>query len=369
MPETIVASELWRLELPLGRTVGDRSCAYDETGVLAVCLTTSAGHVGWGYGSSVWKGRFSCDAHYVQPMALLGEVRACFAAQWWQSLQDETPAATAWLRRSLRSTHTYLDAAVRMALWDLIAQSAELPLWRLLGGRTAAGQVRAYGSLLDFPLEDAEAAARARDFVRRGFFAVKAKAGGSALERDMRRLKSIRSAIGLEIELAIDANEAWDVDTAIDRISAFQAEGLDIAYVEDPLPREQVEQTAHLAAAIGVDVVGNDYLVEPQQFRRLMEQRAVQRLRPGADLDLVLRNAELADDYGVPMSFGNSMFEFNVHAAAAMPNVDRLEFSDLARNQLMQAPVWFENGIAFAPEVAGHGLVPRREVLEEFSRP
>lgn len=70
--------------------------------------------------------------------------------------------------------------------------------------------------------------------------------------------------------------------------------------------------------------------------------------------------------------FGNSLFDFNVHAAAVLPRVERLEFSDfpgLASNGCVRQPVRFGMGFARPPEMPGHGLDPCPDAFQEFSRP
>ena len=85
-------------------------------------------------------------------------------------------------------------------------------------------------------------------------------------------------------------------------------------------------------------------------------------------MDNVLQQAELSKTYGVPLIFGNSMFEINVHAACALPNVDRLEFSNVAWNGLVREPIRFENGFGIAPTKPGHGLDPNPAMLKEWAR-
>jgi L-alanine-DL-glutamate epimerase-like enolase superfamily enzyme len=173
-----------------------------------------------------------------------------------------------------------------------------------------------------------------KSFVSRGFTAVKVKVGRPTMEQDLRRLQVVWEAVGEDVEIAIDANEAWTCEEAIQRIQFFEREGLRVAYIEDPLPCTDVDGLAHLNAAIEPDVVGHDYILDPKELRRLMQRKAVSRLRVAADPDLALACADIALDFGVPLILGNSMFEFSVHAAVALPQVDRIEFSDLAWNHV-----------------------------------
>jgi len=354
MTVAITSYDLWRLEVPTGRVIGDNNCHYDSLDLVALRLRTAAGHEAWGYGETCWKGVFKMPAWYIQPMVSGAEMKAVFEREWLPRLPQTNH----------KTRFAYLDAAVRQALWDLRAQQAGLPLYQFLGGKPGGNRVRAYGSLLDFPLSEGEAVALAKRFVACGFTALKVKIGAENVERDIQRLHAIRNAVGTEIELTADANQIWDANTAIDRLRAIEASGIRLGYIEDPLPCTDVAGFAKLNRAVDIDVIGHDYASEPQQIRALLEAGGIERVRNGKDVDHSLAVAQLAREFGKPMIFGNSMFECNVHFACALPNVDRLEFSDLAWNELLQSPVKFENGFAIAPNVPGHGLKPKPGLLK-----
>ena len=282
-------------------------------------------------------------------MAALAEIRHEFARNVWPLLENKSPFQLKSQRPRLLAVYPYLATAIRMALWDLAAQLAEMPLYEFLGGSSAKKKVRAYGSGLDYQLSDEAATTVFRNFVRLGFTAVKVKVGGPDVRRDVNRLQLVRQIVGKDVEIAIDANEAWDCLEAIRRISLFQTEGIRLSYVEDPLPRADVEGMARLNASIEPDVVGHDYLTNSKELRHFLERKAFSRVRVNGDLDHAEACAELAMEFGTPLIFGNSMFELNVHPALALPHVDRIEFSDLAWNLLPKTPIRFEEGFALAP--------------------
>ena len=64
----------------------------------------------------------------------------------------------------------------------------------------------------------------------------------------------------------------------------------------------------------------------------------------------------------------NTLFEVGIHAAVALPNVERIEFADLGWNVLPEHPVRVEDGYMYAPDRPGAGLDPKPELLEELSR-
>jgi L-alanine-DL-glutamate epimerase-like enolase superfamily enzyme len=128
----IKAFDVWKLEVPLVRTVGDSNCHYDSLSVLAVCLRTDAGHSGWGYGECCSKGVFQKPAWYIQPMSALSVLKTAIEQQWWPRLEHRHPIEAWRGTRYHRSPYFFVNAALRMALWDLMAQEAELPLFQYL---------------------------------------------------------------------------------------------------------------------------------------------------------------------------------------------------------------------------------------------
>lgn len=357
------------MQLPAGRTIGDCTCHYDALDVLAIGLRTNEGHVGWGFGETVSEGIFAKPAPWITPMPSLDGIRWNFEKNIWPSLQARSPFQIRFRRPKLFSEQAYLHAALRIAVWDLMAKIVELPLYQLLGASPEQNRVRAYGSGLDFPLPEEAAVEIFKNFVRLGCTAVKVKVGHPDPNRDLRRLQAVREAVGNDVEIAIDANEAWNYEQALERIRFFQREGVSLSYVEDPLPRSDLEGLARLNSTAGLDVAGHDYILEKDEIRRFVARKAFARLRVGGEIDQALDCADIAEAYDIPLIFGNSLFELNVHAAVALPRVDRFEFSDLAWSVLPETPVQFEGGYAIAPNRCGHGLDPHPEKLKRYSNP
>ncbi len=322
--------------------------------------------VGLGYGEAIWLGTFQKDAYYIQPMRSHVAMQECFQQTIWPFLQDK-PASAAFesIASQTPLSERYLERAVEMALWDLVAKQKELPLYRLLGGQQKC--VPAYGSLLDYPMTDEEAVAKTAQYLNQGFRIIKVKIGADDPARDIARLKLIQEAAGPSIELTADANIAWDAKTTLLRLDAFAANGIELAYLEDPIPADQVEGYRLLAREAKIDLVAHDYINHLDQIRALLETGAISRIRSGNVNQAHIEGlVELSKEFNVGIIYGNSLFEMNVHPACGLPGTDRIEFSDIAWNALLEQPVRFEDGFAYAPEIPGHGLVIRDEALLEF---
>lgn len=376
MSTPIQSYSLYKLEVPTGRLIGDNNCAYESLDLVCLRLETSSGDIGWGYGECCWKGTFQKPAWYIRPMESLQALKDRFDATIWPLLHQRSPGEALdgfSLEGTQAASLTYLETAVRTALWDLRAKEAGLPLYQLLRGDREGpkvGKVKAYGSPLDFHLSDAAAVRKTQDFLEMGMQAIKVKIGATDGNRDVARLRLIRDAVPESVEITADANIAWTAAQTLERLEQFSKAGVTLGYLEDPLPPGDVEGFAALAKARpDVPIVAHDYIAEPDQLRRILDTGALSMIRLGKDVDYVRAGMKLAEEYGVGVIFGNSMFELNVHFACAFDGVDRLEFSDLAWNQLLIEPVRFESGMAIAPSVPGHGLTPNPVMLERWKQP
>src|SRR5205814_6906028 len=109
-------------------------------------------------------------------------------------------------------------ASIDVALWDLAARRANVPLFMLLGG--AQDRVRLYNTHVGWLNRDLdEMVALSMEAVERdGFTALKLKVGKPDAEEDRERVAKVREAVGRETTLMVDANQSWTIDTAITRI-------------------------------------------------------------------------------------------------------------------------------------------------------
>ena len=124
-----------------------------------------------------------------------------------------------------------IKSAFDMALYDLLAQKAGLPLYQLLGG----GNTREiYTDMTVYLGTPARMAEQALEYKNEGFPTIKVKLGTSE-EEDIERIRAIREAIGNEIPLRIDANQGWDTVTAIKVLKALEQFNID--HCEEPIPK------------------------------------------------------------------------------------------------------------------------------------
>jgi L-alanine-DL-glutamate epimerase-like enolase superfamily enzyme len=167
----------------------------------------------------------------------------------------------------------------------------------------------------------------------------------------------------------IDANEAWSPSEAIRRLHAYRRAGLEFLWVEDPCLRFDFDGLREIMRAVPFTLVNTGEYLGLSDKRRLIEAGAVGMLNIHGHITNSLRAAWLAGEHGLPVSIGNTNFEVGVHLAAALPGGPWLEYSFPNWNELVETPVRFENGCAFAPEVPGHGLRLSEKARTHYAQP
>jgi len=144
-------------------------------------------------------------------------------------------------------------AGVDIAVWDLVARRAGQPLWRLLGGE-GDGRMPAYASGIN-PVDSAEQALAAK---AEGYLAFKLKIGFGR-ERDLANLQGLRAILGDDVDLMVDANQAWDLDEAI-AMSALLAP-FGPVWLEEPLPADSpIDAWKTLAKASPIPLAAGENL-------------------------------------------------------------------------------------------------------------
>lgn len=301
-----------------GRPIGDVNGAVDSgrTSVPVVILTTDVGLEGIGLGSAV-----GVDA--VFPALDGQDPRAVI------SLYDRMLASV--FKVGHGGAVFGAIGALDMALWDLKAKAAGQPLWRLLGASDR--MVTAYASALDGPLGDEELVEVHKRFASRGITAAKLK-GGLDVATDLRRLGLVsdiyRDATGSAPALMLDANESWSRKEAVRHIRRLE-EHLDLAWVEEPVRRWDVDGLSMVTRSVKAAVATGENLTGLEQFRPLVTANAVDVVQAGSVWGIThfLRVAALAHAFDLPVSPVGYNANPLGHAAAVVPNHLSLEVQDL----------------------------------------
>jgi len=164
-----------------------------------------------------------------------------------------------------------IKSAFDIALHDIAAQEAGLPLFAFLGGKNDTPLVTDYTVSIGDPTA---MATDAGEIVSRGFPVIKVKLGGDG-DIDIARIQAIRDAIGGDIPLRIDANQGWDPDTAIRVLNALA--GLNIQHCEEPIPRWQFMEMRRVRMASPIPIMGDESCCDHHDAQRLIDLDACQR--------------------------------------------------------------------------------------------
>ena len=193
-----------------------------------------------------------------------------------------------------------------MALYDLVAKAAGVPLYVLLGPR-ARRTVPLMPAI--FPKDAADAATKAKRFADQGFKALKFKMMGD-FDEDMANLRAIRAALGPEGLIQGDANRGYrDRDALLGHLAAFDAAGLDI--FEDPLDGS-FEEYAALKGRSGVRIMIDVGARSVSDIRRLLEMRCCDIINQHpcqqGGMSRALAQSHAAELMGIPTGVGGTGF-------------------------------------------------------------
>ncbi|MEU4448866.1 mandelate racemase/muconate lactonizing enzyme family protein [Actinosynnema sp. NPDC050801] len=310
---TLTAVQDW------GRPIGDANGVYAGglVRVPIVLVETDVGITGVGLGPHV-------------------EIEAIFAAVEGEDPRGVTALYDRMLRRAFKAGHAGTVfgtiGALDTALWDIKAQAAGEPLWRLLGGRDR--RVPAYASGLDIALDDDELVAVYQAYADRGLRAAKIK-GGLDVERDRHRLALVRDVLtdagrGTRPGLMLDVNETWTRKQAVRHVGELERT-LDLTWVEEPVRRWDAEGHVAVSRGIRASVATGENLTGLEQFRPLIAAGAVDVVQTAAVWGIThfLRVSAFAHAHDLPVSPIGTTPVGLLHAATSVPNHLASELQDL----------------------------------------
>ncbi|MCU1492784.1 MAG: enolase superfamily enzyme related to L-alanine-DL-glutamate epimerase [Acidimicrobiaceae bacterium] len=217
-------------------------------------------------------------------------------------------------------------AAIDTALWDLRCVRARLPLHKAVGGAHPSRPVyTTEGGWLHLSVD--ELVADATEMQARGFLGAKVKIGKALRTDDVERLAAIREAVGVGFELMVDANQGLRLDEAQRRAQLFV--DLDLAWIEEPLPADDIGAHRKLMAISSVPIAVGESLYSLSQFKEYMQADAcsvvqVDVARIGG-ITPWLKVAHLADAYNLPVA-PHFLMELHVSLACGVPNGQWVEY-------------------------------------------
>ncbi len=231
-------------------------------------------------------------------------------------------------------------SGVDVALWDIKGKVMKAPLYQLLSGKHRS-RLRAYASLLSSPRPGYDPTEDVMRYVDEGYAAVKFKVWKEA---EVKFIKSVREAVGNDVDLMIDANCHYTRHLA--HKVAKECERHDMFWLEEPYLPDDLEGVAELAAATGVNIAGAENEQTRYGFREIITRHAMDIIMPDicicGGISETVKIASMASTYHMPC---------DLHLAYR-PTMEGLHVSTSIPNSL-----FVENVMAFTEPIIASGLI------------
>jgi L-alanine-DL-glutamate epimerase-like enolase superfamily enzyme len=362
--------ETFILHVPVTRgAISDSTYNLTHWGAPGVVIHTDSGLFGYGYTRThahlpTDRLIVNCISETYGPL-LVGE-EPHDVIQLWEKLFHFPPAQ--WVGRG-GITQLALSA-VDIALWDLKAKAAALPLWRFLGG-SASAKIRAYntdGGWLNWSTQELVDDTR-RLVEEEGYQGVKIKVGSRDPYRDLERIEAVRKTIGPRINLMVDANGRLDLPTALS--FGQRLKDYDVYWFEEPIWYDDVGGHAALARAIKTPVALGEQLYRLDEFRNFIAAGAVHFVQADAvrlaGITEWWQVADLALAHRLPVvPHIGDMMQVHLHLSIAHPACKLLEYIPWLR-ECFEEPATVKDGWFVVPETPGAGTTIRSTALERYN--
>jgi L-alanine-DL-glutamate epimerase-like enolase superfamily enzyme len=256
---TIVSIGLAEQRLPMHTPFVTALRSTTATASLLVTITDSDGLTGRGEAPEVWP---------VTGESMAGAA-ACVRERFSPVLLGRDPAGYVTMLRDVRRAavgNHGAKAAIDVALHDLAARRLGVPLPVLLGG-----VVRPVPT--DVTIAAGSAAEVAMDRIAEGFAVLKVKVGADPAG-DIARVTAIRTAVGPDVRLRLDANQGWTPREAVRVLAAIADAGLDVEFVEQPVPAWDLDGLAWVSERSSIPVMADESVFGVRDLVEVIRRRA-----------------------------------------------------------------------------------------------
>lgn len=266
-----------------------------------------------------------------------------------------------------------IKSAFDIALYDIASQAAGQPLYAFLGGKNDKILKTDYTVSLNEPQQ---MVADAQEIKNRGFEVIKVKLGNDP-EKDIFRIKAIRKQIGDEIPLRLDANQGWNVDSAIRVLNELA--DLNIQFCEEPIPRWNYMELPRIRKASNVMIMADESCCDHHDAQRLIDLGAAPsfniKLGKSSGIFKAQKIIKLAEIANLQLQIGGFLesrigFTASAHLALTSNTVKFCDFDTpmmFSDDPVLGGINYGANGLVTVPEVPGLGARLDTEYLKKLT--
>jgi len=266
-----------------------------------------------------------------------------------------------------------IKSAFDIALYDIASQAAGQPLYAFLGGKNDRILKTDYTVSLNEPQQ---MVADAQEIKNRGFEVIKVKLGNDP-EKDIFRIKAIRKQIGDEIPLRLDANQGWNVDSAIRVLNELA--DLNIQFCEEPIQRWNYMHLPRIRKASNVMIMADESCCDHHDAQRLIDLGAAPsfniKLGKSSGIFKAQKIIKLAEIANLQLQIGGFLesrigFTASAHLALTSNTVKFCDFDTpmmFSDDPVLGGINYGANGLVTVPEVPGLGARLDTEYLKKLT--
>ena len=354
----IIAIDTLLLRVPTPHPI---SLAFPENLLVTVTIRADEGPTGFGYTIAFGGGGGEAIQSYIETRLkplLLGEDPHFVERLWERMYRGDRGVRRVGLAG-------YAVAALDIALWDLVAKTAGLPLYKLWGA--VSDRIPAYGSggYPMYPVD--ELIAEAQRYAAMGCRYYKMKIHDPDPHVNRGRVEALRQAVGDDVRLMVDVNQKCDVLGAIRQAELLEEFGL--VWYEEPVLADDIAACAEVARAIRIPVATGENNYTRFEFREILERKAARYVMPDIcranGFSETLKIGHLAAAHQIAIT-PHVPHELSLHVLGALSNGFLAEYIDWAPPDLFEGMPRCEDGYFRIPNRPGHGIALAPEAERKY---
>lgn len=357
----ITHTDIYKLSIPLIEPFITSLGRDDSAENVIVRITTDAGITGFG----------ECSPY----MPINGESQdTCFIVGQYLArvLREMDPLKVEDCVLKMDSViygNSSIKSAFDMALYDIAAQHAGMPLYAFIGGKNDKTIITDYTVSIGEP---GKMAADAVKIKNEGYPAIKVKLGKDG-RKDVERIRAVRAAVGMEIPLRIDANQGWNVEEAISTLKALAE--FDIQHCEEPIPRWAFMELPRVKKESPIPVMADECCGDDHDAARLIGIKACDymniKLGKSGGIFKALKMVKMAEAAKIHLQVGAFMesrlaMTAFAHFSLCSPSIEHFDFDTalMFREDPVTGGITYEkNGVVRITETTGLGAFITEERL------